>query len=274
MYAASAPAQQVTDDRGRTLDAGAAARRVVALAPHLAELLHEIGAGTDLVGVVRGADFPEAVKQVAQVGDASGIDLERVLALRPDLVLAWESGNRASDLARLEALGLRLFVSEPRDLSAVPSTLRRLGRLSGREQAGEQAAAAFEARLHVLRARAAAPVPTFVQIWDKPLMTISGEHLISQVLRHCGGDNVFAALPAPAASVALESVLVRDPAVILVLAPPGRAGEWTAAWSRLERLRAVHAHQVTALDPDLLTRATSRLLRGVEAVCRVLAAGQ
>ncbi|MCW5622952.1 MAG: ABC transporter substrate-binding protein, partial [Burkholderiales bacterium] len=193
------------DDRGKTLDAGVAARRVVALSPHLAELLHEIGAGTDLVGVVRGADFPEAVKQVVQVGDASGIDLERVLALRPDLVLAWESGNRASDLARLEAMGLRLFVSEPRDLSAVPSTLRRLGRLSGREQAGEQAAAAFEARLRVLRARATASVPTFVQIWDSPLMTISGEHLISQALHHCGGDNVFAALPALAASVALES---------------------------------------------------------------------
>lgn len=274
MCAASVLAQQVADDRGRTLDAGVAAQRVVALAPHLAELLHEIGAGSHLVGVVRGADFPEAVKQVAQVGDASGIDLERVLALRPDLVLAWGSGNRASDLVRLEALGLRLFVSEPRDLSAVPSTLRRLGRLSGREQAGEQAAAAFEARLRTLHARAATPVSTFVQIWDRPLMTINGEHLISQVLRHCGGDNVFAALPAPAASVALELVLVQDPAVILVLAPPARAGEWTAAWSRLERLRAVRTQQVTALDPDLLTRATSRLLRGVEAVCRVLAAAE
>jgi len=264
-------AAPVVDDRGKAFDGATPARRVVALAPHLAELLFHLGAGAALVGAVRGADHPAAAARAPNVGDAAGIDLERVLALRPDLVLAWGSGNRASDLARLEALGLRVFVNEPRVLDDVGRTLRRLGQLTGHARQGEDAALEFETRLAALKAPGGGTVRAFVQIWDRPLMTVSGAHLISQVLNHCGGRNVFAGLPALAGSVSREAVLSARPEAILVLAPPAQARDWIATWSAFE---GMNGRAVVALDPDVLTRATPRLLRGVEQVCASIAAMQ
>lgn len=263
--AIAAPALQ--DDRGRHFEVSTPARRVVALAPHLAELMFDIGAGTALVASVRGADWPPAVAALPRVGDAAGIDVERVLALRPDLVLAWGSGNRPADIARLQALGLRVFVNEPRTLSDVARTLRRLGRLTGSTHAGEASARRYEARLAQSRRDARDAAAVFVQIWDRPLMTVNGAHLVSQALRHCGSRNVFASLPALAGSVSREEVLAAAPDTLLVLAPPGRASEWISAWARFAHLR----RRTIALDPDLLTRATPRLLQGVEALCGALA---
>ena len=256
----------VTDDRGRRVRLAAPARRIVALAPNLAELTYDAGAGAALAGVVRGSDYPASVARLPTVGDAAGIDLERVLALRPDLVLAWLSGNRASDLERLERLGIPVFGSEPQRLRDVPATLRRLGELAGTQAPAERAALAFEAGLARHSARTQFPaVPVFVQIWDAPLMTVNERHLISDMLSTCGGRNVFADLPTLAGSVSLEAVLAADPAVIIVATGPGQ--DPTAAWRRLPRLRAVQAGRVYPIDPDLISRATPRILDGVELVC-------
>jgi iron complex transport system substrate-binding protein len=256
----------VTDDRGRVVRLPVAARRIVVLAPNLAELSYDAGAGSALAGVVRGSDYPAPVARLPAVGDAAGIDLERVLSLRPDLVLAWLSGNRASDLERIEGLGIPVYGSEPRRLRDVPATLRRLGTLAGTKSQAERAAVAFEAGLSRLSARAQTqPLSVFVQIWDSPLMTVNEQHLISDVLAACGGRNVFAGLPTLAGSVSLEAVLAADPAVIIVATAPGQ--DATAAWRRLPRLRAVQAGRVHAIDPDLIARATPRILDGVEKVC-------
>jgi iron complex transport system substrate-binding protein len=258
----------VTDDAGHTLDAALPARRIVALAPHLAELVHAAGAGAALVGAVRGSDYPEAVRVVPGVGDAAGIDIERVLGLRPDLVLAWATGNRATDVARLEALGLRVFRSEPRTLEEVASTLRRIGQLAGTAQAADQAARRYEQALARISAEPQPrPPAVFIQIWDVPLMTVNGQHLASSLVARCGGRNVFAALPVLAGSVSLEAVLAADPQLIIVTAAPGREQVQLAAWQRWPKLSAVAAGQVHAIDPDLMTRATPRILEGLAQVC-------
>lgn len=259
----------VADDAGHTLHTVPPAQRIVALAPHLAEIVHDAGAGDRLVGAVRGSDYPAAVRRVPGVGDAAGIDVEKVLALRPDLVLAWASGNRATDVARLEALGLRVFRSEPRTLEHVASTLRRIGRLAGSYLAADAAARRYEAAL----ARVAAPKPeagvqaVFIQIWDSPLMTVNGQHLASGLVSRCGGRNVFAALPVLAGSVSLESVLTADPQVIIATVAPGREKAVKAAWQRWPNMRAVAAGRVHAIDADLMTRATPRILEGLSLVC-------
>jgi len=263
---ALAQAAPVRDDRGRLIVANLPATRVVALAPHLAELVHDVGAGEALVGVVRGADYPPPVVQLPSVGDAAGIDVERLLALRPDLVLAWGSGNRSADIATLEALGLPVFVNEPRTLQDVARALRTVGAITGHGANGELAARRYESALSALRAPASEPLPVFVQIWDRPLMTVSGTHLISEVLRHCGGRNVFAQLPGLTASVSREEVLSARPRAILVLAPPGQGAQWSSDWDGFASLGG----RTVPLDPDLLTRATPRLLKGVEALCSAL----
>lgn len=261
------------DDAGRTLRAEPSARRIVALAPHLAELAHAAGAGAALVASVRGSDYPGPVRDLPVVGDASGIDVERVLALRPDLVLAWMSGNRAADIARLEALGLRVFHSEPRTLEDVASTLRRLGRLAGTLSAADAQARRYEAALAAVVPLPAGvnPPRAFVQIWDSPLMTVSGQHLVSHLLARCGGRNAFADLPTLAGSVSLESVLAADPDLIIAAVEAGRAPGVLDAWRRWPRLTAVAAGRVHAIDPDLVTRATPRIVQGLEQVCRWVA---
>jgi iron complex transport system substrate-binding protein len=245
------------------------AQRIVALAPHLAELVHDAGAGDRLVGAVRGSDYPAAVLDVPGVGDAAGIDVEKVLALRPDLVLAWATGNRATDVARLEALGLRVFRSEPRTLEDVAASLRRIGRLAGTYPAADAAARRFETALaRVAPARTDGHAPAvFIQIWDSPLMTVNGAHLASGLVSRCGGRNVFAALPVLAGSVSLESVLAADPQTIIATAAPGREQAVTADWQRWPKMRAVAAGRVHVIHPDLLTRATPRILEGLSLVC-------
>lgn len=263
------------DDRGVQLSLPRPAQRLVAAAPHLAELVAAAGAGGRLVGVVRFSDYPPVLSGLPRVGDAGGLDIEGILALRPDLVLAWKSGNRAADIARLQSLGLKVFVSEPTVLADVGRVLRDIGVLAGTESAARRAAAEFEQEL----ARLARPDPgdravrVFVQIWDQPLMTVNGRHLISDVLRRCGGRNIFADLPTLAGPVSIEAVLAADPQVIIATGLPERFDP-IRYWTRVPGLAAVAAGQVHLLHPDLITRATPRVLVGMRAVCDWLAASK
>jgi iron complex transport system substrate-binding protein len=257
------------DDRGARIALSAPARRVVTLAPHLTELVYAAGGAASLVGADSASDYPPAAAGLWRVGGAAGLDLERILALRPDLVFGWLSGNKPSDIARLEQFGLSVFLSEPRRLSDIPRTLRVMGLLLGTESVAEQRARAFEQRLQTLRLRAAElrSVSVFFEIWHQPLITVNGEHLISDVVALCGGYNVLGALPALAPTVSLESVLAADPEVIIAAGvPPGAL----AAWQRFPRLRVVQRQQFYELDPDLTTRATPRVLDGAQRVCERL----
>jgi iron complex transport system substrate-binding protein len=266
----------VVDDTGQRLHLDPPALRIVALAPHLAELVFDAGAGERLVGAVRGSDHPLAVRQVPGVGNAAGIDVERVLLLRPDLVLAWASGNRASDVARLEGLGLRIFRSEPRTVDDIATTLRRIGHLAGTFPAADDAARRYEAALARIAPPAAdrQPPAVFIQIWDNPLMTVSGEHLTSRLVARCGGRNVFASLPVLAGSVSLEAVLAANPALIIATVAPGREQAARLFWQRWPNLSAVAAGRVHTIDADLVARATPRIVEGLKRVCSWVAAAR
>ena len=261
------------DDRGMQLVLNAPAQRIVTLAPNLTELIHAAGGAASLVAVDSSSNYPPAVANLPRIGDAAGLDLERILALHPDLVFGWSSGNKPSDIARLEQLGVKVFLSEPRRLTDIPRTLRVMGTLLGTAGVGEKQARAFERRLqslHTLAAGARA-VSVFFEVWHQPLITVNGQHLISDVLTLCGGSNVFGSLPALAPSVSLESVLLADPEVIIATDVPREA---LAAWNRTARLRAVQRRQIYELHPDLITRATPRVLEGAEKICRWLAAAR
>ena len=272
-FSCAEPAGAVVDDTGHALQADPPARRIVALAPNLAELVFDAGAGDRLVGAVRGSDYPPAAAQVAGVGDAAGIDVERVLALRPDLVLAWAGGNRPADVERLETLGLRVYRSEARTLEDVASSLRRIGRLAGTATAAEAAARRYETALAGILPRSAqrGRPAVFIQIWDKPLMTVNGRHLVSRIVERCGGRNVFADLPVLAGSVSLEAVLAANPDVIVAAVAPGGEAAVAGAWRRWTKVHAVARGQVHAIDADLVTRATPRILQGVRSVCEWIA---
>jgi len=262
----------VVDDSGRPVVLAGPARRIVSLAPYLTELLFAAGAGDVLVGVSEYSDYPAASRGIPRVGGGGGLDLERIVALHPDLVVAWQSGNPAWQVQRLRELGLTVFVSEPRRLAAISHTIDSLARLAGTESAAQPVTADFNRRLAALRRtfRGRAPVRVYYQIWDRPLMTINGMHLIDDVIRLCGGNNVFADLPDLAPQVGIESVLQRDPQVIVVAAGRDETGSGLATWRRWPQLMAVRQGQLYEIERELLVRHTPRILDGAERLCRIL----
>jgi len=266
----------VRDDAGHDVVLAAPARRIVSLAPHGTELLFAVGAGGQVVGAVEYSDYPEAAQRVPRVGSGGAPDLEAVVALRPELVIAWASGTRAADLDRLRALGIPVFVSEPRRLEDVAASLRRFGVLAGREREAEAAARGYLARLAALRVRHQdrPVVRVFVEIWHQPMYTVNGAHLISDVLALCGGANVFAALPTLAPVVDVEAVLEADPEVIVASETADRTRDWLAAWRAWPALTAVARGNLVSVPADLLHRHTPRLLDGAQAVCEALEAAR
>jgi iron complex transport system substrate-binding protein len=270
--AAHAAGISVVDDRGATLKLEKPARRIVTLAPSITELVFAAGGGGQLVGVPRFSDFPAAAQALLQIGDASHIDLERVLSLKPDLIVAWKTGNHAADFERLEQLGFPVFVAEPDTLEAIPRLLRKLGLLAGSDDVAAKAAAAFERGIADLRAiyGGRARVTVFYEIWHQPLMTVSGRHMINDVIGLCGGSNIFVTVPVLTPVVSLESVIAAQPDVVLggssAVSPDDFAGQWIRDGSNAG-LRNVQAMYV---DADYIQRQTPRILKGAQIVCESL----
>lgn len=267
-----AAALEVVDDSGQRITLVGPARRIVSLAPHVTELLFAAGAGNRVVGRVDYSDHPPIARGLPSVGSYTGVDVEAVLALAPDLVVGWQGGNRPSDLDRLVRLGLPVYRTDPVMLTDIAATLRKLGRLAGTTDRAEAAAQSFEGGLAELAAshRAARRVRVFYQVWDQPLMTVGGGHWIDQVITLCGGENVFADLRTPTPTVSLEAVLAAAPEVILAGGMGGKEPAWLARWRQWPALPAVRAGHLHAIDPDWLQRAGPRLLLGARAVCGAL----
>ena len=258
-----------TDDRGKTVTLPAPAQRIVALAPSITELAFAAGAGNRLVGVARYSDYPAAAKGIPQVGDASRIDLERVLSLQPDLVIGWKSGNQVADVERLEALGFKVYIVEPATLAAIPQLLRAVGSLAGTGAIAQGAADEFERSIAALRERYGArpTVRVFYEIWHAPLMTVNGRHMISDIIRLCGGSNVFAGIATLTPVVSLEGVLTAQPEVVLGGSSATTPEEFAAQWRSYEGYVKLRNVKAMFVDPDHIQRQTPRILEGARTVC-------
>jgi iron complex transport system substrate-binding protein len=262
----------VTDDAGRHVHLRAPAQRIVSLAPHATELLFAVGAGEQLVGVSELSNYPEAARRIQAVNSGVRLDLERILELKPDLVVGWQSGNPRADLDRLAAFRIPIFFAEPRHLDDLPVTLEQLGRATGREAGGREAARAFREGLQRLRDdfRDRRPLWVFLQIAIQPLMTLNHSHLASDVLALCGGRNIFAGAPRVALDVSIESVLLEDPDVVLYSDALGDVAAMRAWWKERGDLDAVRAGRLYAFPAELVLRQTPRVLQGARQVCTAL----
>lgn len=269
-YCAPALAEvQVTDDSGARVQLAAPARRIVSLAPHITEVLFAAGAGEKLVGAVSYSDYPDAARQIKRVGSYAQQDLEAIVALKPDLVVAWESGNPAASVAKLKAMGLPVYVNQPNRIEDIARDIERYGKLAGTEAVAAAEAARFRERLQRLSARYGnqPAVTVFYQIWKQPLMTINGKQIISDVLKVCGGRNVFANLPTLAPTVTLEGVIAADPEAIIASGMNDARPEWLDDWRRWKQMTAVRNDNLYFVPPELLQRHTPRILDGAEQLC-------
>ena len=272
--ATSAFSQRIdlTDDAGNPVSLQVPARRVVALAPNLAELVYAAGAGSRLVAVSRFSDFPEDAKKLPVVSDAFAINLEALAALRPDLVLVWQSGSQGRQRQALHALaqrqGFAVFESEIPTVEAIATTLQRIGRMAGTAQTADKASEAILQDWKALQARyqTASPLRVFYQLWDAPLMTLNGKHIVSQAIRSCGGIQGFDTLSALTPTVSREAVLAFNPQLILA----GGENENSAAlsaWRALPGLAAVQHAQLKPANAALLSRMGPRFVKAAAALC-------
>lgn len=249
--------------------------RIVTLAPHLAELVYAAGAGEHLVGVSAYSNFPEEVSRLPQVGDAFSVDQEQLAVLRPDVLLAWDSGTPGHTVSELRNLGHRVEVLRTQRLADVAAALIAIGRLTGREEHAATVAERFRAGLEQLRQqqRGSEPIRVFYQVSLRPLYTVNAEHYVSELIELCGGQNVFADLADLAPAVSEESVLARDPELLLAgRVQPG--DQPLAEWRRWPALAANRFDNRFYVHADLLARATPRLTHAGEAICARLEEGR
>jgi iron complex transport system substrate-binding protein len=259
------------DATGASIELASPARRIVSLAPHATELLFAAGAGERIVGVLAPADWPPEAARVPRVGTAAGLDLERIIALKPDLAVVWPYLAPAQ-IERLRAMGMAVFVSDPLTPAAIAVELERLGTLAGTRASAARAAAAFRARLSALDSheRGAAKLSVFYEIWHQPLYTVGGRHLITAAIRLCGGENVFGALAAPAPAVGIEDVLAARPEAIVAGTDNAIRPVWLDDWKRWRELPAVARGNLFVVDANLLHRAGPRFAAGAEQLCAAL----
>ncbi len=272
--AIAVPAQAVTvqDFAGREVTLEQPAKRIVALAPHIVENLYSAGAGDALVGVVSYSNYPAQAKKIPEVGSYNAFSLEHVLALQPDLVVMWGSGNGMQTLSKLESLDIPVYVSELRHLSDVPQSIRKLSQLAGTTRVGEAEASRIEQELEFLHSRyqGKRSLAVFYQIWNDPLQTVNGEHLISELISLCGGHNVFGDASTLAPRISIESVLLRNPDAIVASGMGESRPEWLDQWRAYPSLTAVTGDALLFINPDHVQRPTARILLGARRLCQQL----
>ena len=262
----------VVDDVGQKVALTSPAMRVVSLAPNITEILFFIGAGEHMVGAVEYSDFPPAARDLPVIGSHSRFDVEQILSLKPDLIVGWLSGNSLEDLEGLKRLGLPVFISEPSTVEGIVSLMERLGALTGHQAQSLSQASAFRASFNASRETYSTrrQVSVFYQVWEQPIYTLNGDHVISQLISLCGGRNIFSDLKQLAPVVSLESVLARDPEVIVGGGIFGQTPPWAERWQSWPTVRAVRNRHIYAVDSDHIARMGPRLAEGVEALCLVI----
>lgn len=272
LYAGPSFALAVTDDAGNLVVADGPASRIVSLAPHVTEMLFAVGAGAHIIGAVEYSDYPQQAGAIPRVGGYSRLDIERIVSLKPDLVVAWQDGNGKAAINRLRQLGLRVYVTEPVELLDVASNMQRLSQLTGNGEQGRKAAQKFHHDYKVLQQRYAGKrkISVFYQLWHKPLMTASGQHLIGKVISLCGGSNIFADVPATTPKVGLEAVLAANPRAIVASGMSEARPEWLDEWRQWPQLQAVKNGHLFFVPPDILQRHSPRILQGAKLLCQAL----
>ena len=262
----------VVDDTGATVKLSKPAGRIVSLAPHATENLYAAGAGHLLVGVVDYSDYPPAARRLPNVGNYARPDLETIVALKPDLVVVWQSGNADVTLKRLRSLGLKVYQTQPDRLDDIADNIEKLGQLAGTEAVARQTASQFRQRLLGLRKHYSArpPVKVFYQAWHQPLMTVGSSQIIDEVIQVCGGENIFAGLSAKAPNVSREAVIAANPEAIIASGMGYDTPIGLDDWRNWKTMQAVQRNNLFMVPADLLQRPTLRLLDGATQLCQHL----
>lgn len=263
----------VPDDTGQTVLLPITPTRIASLAPGATEMLFAAGAGKHVIATVEYSDEPAAAMQVPRIGDVVAIDMEKLVALRPEVAVVWPGGGNPAQIEEIGRMGIRIYRQQVNALADLPGSLRRLGALAGTSAVAEQAARDMETRLATLaRTYEKGRNPSvLLEVWNHPVYTIGGTHLMSDALRICGARNAFGDLHDLGPAIDVEAVVARNPDIIVAAAPPGAGPEWLAEWKRFTTLRAVRTGNLISFEDPRFVRLGPSIVDATEALCKVLA---
>ncbi len=264
-----ANAIQVIDDIGNRITLDKPAVRIISLAPHITENLFSAGAGHQIVGTVNFSDYPEQAKSISQVGGYNNINIEEIVALQPDMVIAWKEGNQKNQVEKLIALNIPVYVNESFRLEDIASDIRRFGIMTGNESVANFNANNFLQQLERLKTtyKIKNKIAVFYQVWHTPLITVSPNHIIGHIITLCGGNNIFSDLPALTPKISIEAVIAKDPEVIIASGMDESRPEWLEGWREWQHLTAVKQDNLFFIRPDIIQRHTVRILSGARQMC-------
>lgn len=262
-------AYQVTDFAGNKVVLDKPASRIIALAPHIVENVFSAGAGDALIAVVTYSNYPPQANDLPIVGSYQSVNQERIIELNPDLIIAWESGNSHQNIQQLKELGFNIYIDQPDTLEDVAKSIRDIGVLTAKQSVAEPAAKTYLDEITQLRItnEGKSKVSAFYQVWNQPLHTINGKHIISSAMRLCGGVNIYADEFAVAPIINIESILEKDPSVIIASGMSNARPEWLDDWLKWPSLSAVQQGNLFFVEPEHIQRHTLRILKGVNAIC-------
>tara|TARA_B110000093_G_scaffold29642_1_gene29805 strand:- start:10966 stop:11868 length:903 start_codon:yes stop_codon:yes gene_type:complete len=257
---------RVIDDLGEEVVLLKPARRVISLAPHITELIYSLGAEKQIVGTVKYSDYPPKASTLPRIGDAFSLNIESVLALKPDLIIAWHTGGNNRPIERLRSLGLPVYTNEAKSLAGIGEAIIDIAALLGKNERGFALQQEFVTALENSRVVKKSSPVIFFQISDQELYTVSSEHLIGQAINHCGGKNLFSDISPNVSQVNQEMILANQPDVIVVTQRPGSESAWVKTWRGFTGTQ----YQVNTIDPDLISRPSLRMLDGIKAICEIV----
>ncbi|MCH8622096.1 cobalamin-binding protein [Undibacterium sp. TS12] len=266
----------VTDDAGNQVTLAKPAQRIISLSPHVTELIYAAGAGERIIGTVKYSDFPAQAKNIPRIGDNRQLDLERILAMKPDVVIVWMHGAYERQLDMLRTSGIPYFFSEPHKLEHVAETLVKFGTMFGTERQAQAAAAEFRQQAQQLSSQYQnkSKVRTFYQVWGKPIYTLNDSHIVSDAIRTCGGENIFGKLTVTAPVVGTEAVLQENPEVIITGDSKNQATSGIEQWKTFPTLAATKNNNLIVIEGDLMNRSGPRIIEGARLICQALDAAR
>jgi len=245
------------------------AQRIIALSPHSVELLYAIGAGDKIVATLEYSDYPKAAKAIPRIGSFAGVQIEKLVEFQPDLVVGWKSGNKTSDLDKIKSLGFNLVYTQPSNINGIFSDLEKLGELTGRQKSAKSVIDNMKHRYQLIQQKyeKAQTINVFYQLWHDPLQSVGGDSWIESLIKDCGATNIFRDSHSPYPMISMESVIVKNPDVIIIPNHSGSSGEELGFWSKWTEIAAVKSNNIFTIDSDLLHRFSPRALDGLQILC-------
>ena len=252
------------------------AQRIIALSPHSVEMLYAIGAGDKIVATLEYSDYPEAAKKIPRIGNFAGVQIERLVELQPDLVVGWKSGNKAADLAKIESLGLNMVYTQPKNINHIFSDLEKLGQLTGQKNNAQKLIKSLKERYQSIRQKYKNKprVNVFYQLWHDPMQSVGSGSWVESLINDCGGNNIFNDAHSPYPMVSLESIIVKNPSVVIIPHHSGKKAEKLDLWSKWPEISAVKSNNLYTIHGDLVHRFAPRALDGLEILCEKIDKGR